>query len=91
MKKQKNSKGEGNTTVGEKFYWMGQGQPLDTLQDPKVQQRIIENHEKKVARFNKKKRRNALLDNSDGICEFNDLDEIYDEAEGGGACVTCYK
>jgi 3'-phosphoadenosine 5'-phosphosulfate sulfotransferase (PAPS reductase)/FAD synthetase len=84
-------KGEGNTTVGEKFYWMGQGQPLSTLEDPAVQQRIIENHEKKVARFNKKKRQNALLDNSDGVCEFNDLDEIYDEAEGGGACVTCYK
>jgi len=84
-------KGEGNTTVGEKFYWMGQGQPLDTLEDPAVQQRIIENHKKKVARFNKKKRRNALLDNSEGACEFNDLDEIYDEAEGGGACVTCYK
>lgn len=84
-------KGEGNTTVGEKFYWMGQGQPLATLEDPAIQQRIIDNHEKKVARFNKKKRRNALLDNSEGICEFNDLDEIYDEAEGGGACVTCYK
>jgi len=84
-------KGDGNNVVGEKFYWMGRGQPLDTLEDPEVQQRIIENHEKKVARFKKKKRRNVLLDNSDGFCEFNDLDEIYDEAEGGGACVTCYK
>jgi len=84
-------KGDGNNVVGEKFYWMGQGQPLSTLEDPAVQQRIIEYHEKKVARFKKKKRRNALLDNSDGFCEFNDLDEIYDEAEGGGACVTCYK
>jgi len=84
-------KGEGNNVVGETFYWMGQGQPLSTLEDPEVQQRIIENHDKKVARFKKKKRRNVLLDNSDGFCEFNDLDEIYDEAEGGGACVTCYK
>ncbi len=84
-------KGDGNNVVGEKFYWMGKGQPLSTLEDPAVQQRIIEYHEKKVARFKKKKRRNALLDNSDGFCEFNDLDEIYDEAEGGGACVTCYK
>jgi len=84
-------KGESNNVVGETFYWMGQGQPLSTLEDPEVQQRIIENHQKKVARFKNKKRRNALLDNSDGFCEFNDLDEIYDEAEGGGACVTCYK
>ena len=84
-------KGDGNNVVGEKFYWMGQGQPLSTLEDPAVQQRIIEYHEKKVARFKKKKRRNALLDNSDGFCEFNDLDEIYDEAECGGACATYYK
>ena len=27
----------------------------------------------------------------DGVCEFSELDDIYDEAEGGGACVTCYK
>ncbi|MEH6626561.1 MAG: phosphoadenosine phosphosulfate reductase family protein [Motiliproteus sp.] len=84
-------KGEGNTTVGEKFYWMGQGQPLSTLEAPEEKIRIIENHEKQVARFKKKKRRNALLDNDDGVCEFTDLDDIYDEVEGGGACVTCYK
>jgi len=44
-----------------------------------------------VARFNKKKRRNALLGDIEGFCEFGELDDIYDEAEGGGACVTCYK
>ena len=55
------------------------------------QEQIIKNHEKKVTRFNQKKRRNALLTDNEGFCEFNDLDEIYDEAEGGGACVTCYK
>ncbi len=82
---------ETNTTVGEKFYWMGQGEPLSTLEDPVVQQRIRDNHEKQVARFNKKKRRNALLGDIEGTCEFGELDDIYDEAEGGGACVTCYK
>ncbi|MCC4832822.1 phosphoadenosine phosphosulfate reductase family protein [Shewanella sp. 10N.7] len=82
---------ETNTTVGEKFYWMGQGEPLDTLEDPEVQKRIRANHEKQVARFNKKKRRNALLGDIGGVCEFGELDDIYDEAEGGGACVTCYK
>ena len=82
---------ETNTTVGEKFYWMGQGEPLSTLEDPAVQQRIRDNHEKQVARFNKKKRRNALLGDIEGTCEFGELDDIYDEVEGGGACVTCYK
>ncbi|WP_133408270.1 phosphoadenosine phosphosulfate reductase family protein [Parashewanella tropica] len=84
-------KGDDNTVVGEKFYWMGQGQPLETLEDPEVKQRIILNHEKQVARFYKKKRRNALLGDFGGTCEFGDLDDIYDEVEGGGACVTCYK
>jgi len=84
-------KGKDNNVVGETFYWMGQGQPLSTLEVPAERIRIIEHHEKQVTRFNKKKRRNSLLDNNDGTCEFTDLDDIYDEAEGGGACVTCYK
>ncbi|NRA14939.1 MAG: phosphoadenosine phosphosulfate reductase family protein [Oceanospirillaceae bacterium] len=84
-------KGEGNNVVGEKFYWMGKGQPLEILESPDMQKRIKENHEKKLARFAKKKRRNALLTDEDGTSEFCDLDEIYDDAEGGGACVTCYK
>jgi 3'-phosphoadenosine 5'-phosphosulfate sulfotransferase (PAPS reductase)/FAD synthetase len=82
---------ETNTTVGEKFFWMGQGEPLETLENPVVQQRIRDNHEKRVDRFIKKKRRNALLGDIEGFCEFSELDDIYDEAEGGGACVTCYK
>jgi len=84
-------KGEKNNTVGEKFYWMGQGQPLTMLESPAEKIRIIENHEKAVERFKKKKRRNALLDNIDEVCSVGDIDEIYDEVEGGGACVTCYK
>lgn len=84
-------KGEGNNTVGEKFYWMGKGEPLETLENPKRRQQIIENHEKQVERFKKKKRRNALLGDIDGVCEFTDIDEIYDDIEGGGACITCYK
>jgi 3'-phosphoadenosine 5'-phosphosulfate sulfotransferase (PAPS reductase)/FAD synthetase len=84
-------KGEGNNTVGEKFYWMGQGQPLTKLESPAEQIRIIENHDKAVERFKKKKRRNALLDDIEETCQIGDIDEIYDEVEGGGACVTCYK
>ena len=82
---------ENNTTVGERFYWMGQGEPLETLENPDVKARIISNHEKQVERFKKKKRRNALLGDFEGHCEFTDLDDIYDSVEGAGACVTCYK
>lgn len=84
-------KGEDNNVVGERFYWMGKGEPLETLEDPIRRAQIIENHEKQVERFKKKKRRNALIGDIDGVCEFTDIDEIYDDIEGGGACITCYK
>lgn len=84
-------KGEGNNTVGERFYWMGKGEPLQTLEDPQRRAQIIENHEKQVERFKRKRRRNALLGDIGGVCEIDDIDEIYDDVEGGGACITCYK
>lgn len=84
-------KGEDNNVVGERFYWMGKGEPLETLEDPVRRAQIIENHEKQVERFKKKKRRNALIGDIEGVCEFTDIDEIYDDIEGGGACITCYK
>lgn len=84
-------KNKNNSVVGENFFWMGQNQPLEALEDSSVQKRIIENHEKQVARFKQKKRKNALLSDTENFCEFNELDEIYDSAEGNGACVTCYK
>ena len=80
-----------SSVTGERFYWLGKGTPLETLEDPARQAEIRANHEKKLERFNKKKRRNALLDESDVICVLTDIDEVYDLAEGGGACVTCYK
>ena len=84
-------KGDSNNVVGERFYWMGKGEPLETLEDPERRAQIIANHEKQVERFKRKKRRNALLGDIEGVCEFTDLDEIYDDIEGGGACITCYK
>ncbi|PTB90274.1 hypothetical protein C9928_00705 [Pseudidiomarina aestuarii] len=84
-------KGDSNNVVGERFYWMGKGEPLETLEDPDRRAQIIANHEKQVERFKKKKRRNALLGDIGGVCDFTDLDEIYDDIEGGGACITCYK
>lgn len=80
-----------SSVTGERFYWLGKGTPLETLEDPARQAEIRANHEKKLERFNKKKRRNALLDEPDVICVLTDIDEVYDLAEGGGACVTCYK
>jgi 3'-phosphoadenosine 5'-phosphosulfate sulfotransferase (PAPS reductase)/FAD synthetase len=84
-------KGENNNVTGERFYWMGKGEPLETLENPEKKASIIANHEKQVERFKKKRRRNALLGDIGGVCEMTDLDEIYDDVEGGGACVTCYK
>ncbi|GAA6185574.1 phosphoadenosine phosphosulfate reductase family protein [Aliiglaciecola sp. NS0011-25] len=84
-------KGENNNVTGERFYWMGKGEPLETLENPEKKASIIANHEKQVERFKKKRRRNALLGDIGGVCEMTDLDEIYDDIEGGGACVTCYK
>jgi 3'-phosphoadenosine 5'-phosphosulfate sulfotransferase (PAPS reductase)/FAD synthetase len=84
-------KGENNNVTGERFYWMGKGEPLETLENPDKKASIIANHEKQVERFKKKRRRNALLGDIGGVCDMTDLDEIYDDVEGGGACVTCYK
>jgi hypothetical protein len=83
---------------GETFYWMGPNEPLTTLENPERVTQIKENHEKSLARFEKKKVRekkrrlglHAMVDESQ-IIDTLYMDEIYDELEGGGACVTCYK
>lgn len=83
---------------GETFYWMGPNEPLTTLENPERVAQIKENHEKSLARFEKKKARerkrrlglHAMVDESQ-IIDTHYMDEIYDELEGGGACVTCYK
>ena len=74
------------------FYWLGKDTPLTTLEDPDRKKEILANHAKKIERFEKKlnRRRNLLRDRID-INIIDNLDEIYDEVEGGGACVTCYK
>jgi hypothetical protein len=74
------------------FYWLGKGTPLSTLEDEGRMEQIQTNHQKKLDRFIKKKnkRRNALQIAVKEI-DTDFMDEIYDEAEGGGACVTCYK
>ena len=74
---------------GEKYYWLGKDTPLSTLEDPKRIEEIRRNHDKALKRFEKKRRRNALYEEE--LIEMVDLDAIYDEVEGGGACFTCYK
>eukprot|EP01029_Cantina_marsupialis_P023363 TRINITY_DN5808_c0_g3_i1.p1 TRINITY_DN5808_c0_g3~~TRINITY_DN5808_c0_g3_i1.p1 ORF type:complete len:320 (+),score=7.04 TRINITY_DN5808_c0_g3_i1:316-1275(+) len=72
------------------FYWLGKDTPLSSIRDQKRREQIIENHKKKRERFLKKRRINVLqIDVTDIDRDF--MDEIYDEQEGGGACVTCYK
>lgn len=83
---------------GETFYWMGPNEPLTTLENPERVTQIKENHEKSLARFEKKKARekkrrlglHSMVDESQ-IIDTLYMDEIYDDLEGGGACVTCYK
>lgn len=74
------------------FYWLGKDTPLSTLESPERKKQIIENHEKRYARMIKKlnRRKNALQINVK-VVDTDIMDEIYDEVEGGGACVTCYK
>ena len=72
------------------FYWLGKDTPLSTLEDPKRIESIKAEHDKKRERFLKRKRINVLqIDVTDIDRDF--MDEIYDEQEGGGACMTCYK
>ncbi|MEZ9468097.1 phosphoadenosine phosphosulfate reductase family protein [Vibrio breoganii] len=83
---------------GETFYWMGPNEPLTTLEDPIRIAQIKANHEKSLKRFEKKKSRerkrklglHAMVD-EEQLIDTMFMDEIYDEVEGGGACVTCYK
>lgn len=74
------------------FYWLGKDTPLSTLESDARKDQIETNHKKKFERFLKKKnkRRNALQIAVKEI-DTDYMDDIYDEAEGGGACVTCYK
>ena len=83
---------------GETFYWMGPNEPLTTLEDPARIAQIKENHEKALKRFEKKKQRERkrklgmhAMVNEELLIDTLSMDEIYDDVEGGGACVTCYK
>jgi hypothetical protein len=85
-KKAEEDKGDGT------FYWLGKGTPLSSLETETRKIEIIENHELRVKRFETKlNRRSNLLRAKIEVSDTDSMDEIYDEAEGGGACITCYK
>lgn len=76
------------------FYWLGEATPLSVLEDDERKRLIEENHQKRFQRFIKKQERHRTRNPLQKIIHFSDMDvmdEIYDRAEGGGACVTCYK
>ena len=74
------------------FYWLGKDTPLSSLESDERKEQIEANHKKKFERFLKKKaRRRNQLQIAVKVVDTDVMDEIYDEAEGGGACVTCYK
>jgi hypothetical protein len=74
------------------FYWLGKGTPLSSLESETRKVSIIENHELRVKRLETKlNRRTNLVRAKVKISDTDRMDEIYDEVEGGGACVTCYK
>ncbi|MGJ8674330.1 MAG: phosphoadenosine phosphosulfate reductase family protein [Pseudoalteromonas sp.] len=74
------------------FYWLGKGTPLSSLESEARKIEIIENHELRVKRFEKKLNRRAnLLRAQVEVSDTDSMDEIYDATEGRGACVTCYK
>jgi len=85
-KKAEEDRGDGT------FYWLGKATPLSSLESETRKVEIIENHELRVKRLEKKLNRRAnLLRAKVKISDTERMDEIYDEVEGGGACVTCYK
>jgi len=74
------------------FYWLGKDTPLSSLETDERKEQIEANHKKKFERFLKKKaKRRNQLQIAVKVIDTDVMDEIYDEAEGGGACVTCYK
>lgn len=72
------------------FYWLGKDTPLSTIECPEKRKAIIKEHENRRQRFLKKRRVNALRVNHNEF-DRDFMDQMYDEQEGGGACITCYK
>jgi hypothetical protein len=72
---------------GSPFSW-SQGETLDELSRPERLKAIEEDHAQARKRAQRKQTPNALVDQTSMP---DDLDDIYGEDEGGGACLVCYK
>ena len=73
---------------GSPFTW-SQGESLDELEKPKRVIQIIEDYERRKQRDLAKRPVNPLRPVDATSCE--DIDELFGEDEGGGACVVCHK
>ena len=70
------------------FSW-SDGESLVELERPERVRQIEEDFQRRLERERAKFRRNPLLD--DEACDETDIDEIYGEDEGRGACLVCHK
>lgn len=73
---------------GSPFSWSN-GESLVELERPERVHQIEEDFQHRLERERAKFRRNPLLDNE--ACDETDIDEIYGEDEGRGACLVCHK
>lgn len=73
---------------GSPFSW-SDGESLVELERPERVQQIEEDFQRRLERERAKFRRNPLL--GDEACDETDIDEIYGEDEGRGACLVCHK
>lgn len=71
---------------GSPFTW-SKGEPLSELEKPERIQQIVWDYEKRKQRNLKKRPVNPLRP----VESIEDIDELFGEDEGGGACVVCHK
>jgi len=71
---------------GSPFTWT-KGEPLHALEKPERIQQIIEDYEARRKREQSRRPVNPLRP-AEGVI---DIDEVYGEDEGGGACIVCHK
>ncbi len=71
---------------GSPFTWT-KGEPLNALEKPERIQQIIEDYEARRRREQSRRPVNPLRP----VENLVDIDEIYGEDEGGGACAICHK
>lgn len=69
------------------FTW-SQGESLEELEKPDRVAQIRADYSKRLAQEKKHRRQNPLRVGLEG---YYDLDELYFEEEGGGACLVCHK